>query len=328
MIPVAIVGLGQIGSRFDEDSKRKVVSSHAGAYLHFSEKIKIVAACDIDENNLKSFQHRCPDVPVFSALPTMLKAVPIDVLSICTPHEFHTQHVLTTLEFITPKVIWCEKPMALSVEDAEAMVRHCGNANTALIVHHSRRWFSTFTQAKNWLDQGKIGQLRSIRVSAPNRFWAIGSHMVDLMLFYGGVPKNISVLERPDLVEDQEPSYDLMLQFDKHVVGHLITVGFKYELILEVDLIGSEGRILVTENGGCCVYLPYEESLRYAHYKELNETKKESVTPIENESTLLAIVQQIIEYCEGARSSFPCEGQDGLQVIKIMDQVKNYTKNR
>lgn len=47
-----IVGCGRIGSEFDDDPKRKTVSTHAGAYSASSD-IKLVAASDLDEERLR-----------------------------------------------------------------------------------------------------------------------------------------------------------------------------------------------------------------------------------------------------------------------------------
>ena len=52
-----IVGCGRVGAEFDDDPKRKQISTHAGAYSAVSG-VELVAACDLDEEKLNKCGQR------------------------------------------------------------------------------------------------------------------------------------------------------------------------------------------------------------------------------------------------------------------------------
>ena len=60
------------------------------------------------------------------------------------------------------KGILCEKPLALSLEDGDAIVAACRSTGCVLSVNHSRRWNPAFIKAKEMLDDGAIGDLISM----------------------------------------------------------------------------------------------------------------------------------------------------------------------
>jgi predicted dehydrogenase len=327
MINAAIVGLGKIGSRFDEDPKRENVFSHTGAYQKLKDDFNVVAGCDVSEENLKLFSNRCPRAKLFSNFQQMLTEVDIDVLSICTPADLHRQQVLEGLESENPRLIWCEKPLALTEQDGLEMVKACRQRDVPLIVHHNRRWMGTYQKAKQYILAGKLGQLTSFRISTPNRIWTLGSHMIDLLIYYLGMPDQLVAFERKNLLEDDEKAFDVMASCQSGVVAHILTTGTKKDIIVEVDIVGDKGRVWVEDNGNKFSYIPFGVSEKYQNYNELNHSQKEvSLNPPE-ESTLVKTAEEIVAYFKNQRASFSCEGEDGLQVIQIINQLHKQGSN-
>lgn len=97
-LQAAVIGLGKVGSRFDEDPGRTVPWSHVGAYLALPEKFRLAGACDPDPENRAAFARRCPDVPLFESAEALLAAVSPDALSICTPTQTHYEVFLRALK--------------------------------------------------------------------------------------------------------------------------------------------------------------------------------------------------------------------------------------
>ena len=63
-----VIGLGQVGSRFDEEPGRKLPWSHVGAYLHLADRYSLAGAVEISHHNKVAFGKRCPDVPVYDSV--------------------------------------------------------------------------------------------------------------------------------------------------------------------------------------------------------------------------------------------------------------------
>src|SRR5689334_1892585 len=93
-----VIGLGQVGSRFDEEPGRKAVWSHVGAYLHVAERFELCGATDMAPASVAAFRSRCPDVPVCATIEELMRLRP-QVASVCTPAESHGALVSQLLAF-------------------------------------------------------------------------------------------------------------------------------------------------------------------------------------------------------------------------------------
>lgn len=86
----------------------------------------------------------------------------VDAVYIATPPAQH--HPYTLLAAQAGKPVYVEKPMALNTAQCQEMVAACRNAGTPLFVAYYRRALPRFLKAKELLDQGAIGQVRSVEV--------------------------------------------------------------------------------------------------------------------------------------------------------------------
>ena len=82
---VLIIGLGQAGSRFDEEN-RNLIWSHTGAYLDDKESFYIVNGVDPSEKNRLHFNNRIQENKAVSSL-KQISSKEIDVISIATPYQ-------------------------------------------------------------------------------------------------------------------------------------------------------------------------------------------------------------------------------------------------
>ena len=124
---------------------------------------------------------------VYPNLPALLAAV--DVVSLCTPTHLHHEQALLAAE--AGKHIVIEKPLALSVEQGEAIIRACESAGVRLLMAHVLRFFPHYAHIRQMIAADDIGQpdvLNLFRRSAPPaRGWFLDSQrsggvMLDLMI--------------------------------------------------------------------------------------------------------------------------------------------------
>ncbi len=128
--------------------------------------------------------------PAFARLDDMLPQV--DVVDICSPTHLHLEQARAAAA--AGKHVVCEKPLARSVADAEAMRDVCAAAGVQLLVAHVLRFFPDYSDAHDRVSRGEIGALRAITTmragylpSKANDNWftdmAIsGGPMLDLMI--------------------------------------------------------------------------------------------------------------------------------------------------
>jgi len=104
MLKIALVGCGRIAKRHSE-------------LLGFDQikGAQLVSVCD---NVIEQF-----NVPAYIDMDAMMKSEPIDIVVVLTPSGLHAEHVVNLSKY--GKHIIVEKPMALSIEDTEAMIYAC-----------------------------------------------------------------------------------------------------------------------------------------------------------------------------------------------------------
>ncbi len=155
--------------------------AHAAGYKA-SPDAEIVAAADINQENLDAFCQR-HDIPNgYLDADEMFAREKLDIVSICLWPHLHAPMVLKAVE-AGVRAIHCEKPMALTFGDARRMVEVCDEAGVVLTFNHQRRFGKPFRKAKELLDSGAIGELERVEAFTINLYdW--GTHWFDMMFFY------------------------------------------------------------------------------------------------------------------------------------------------
>ena len=147
MMNCAVIGYGHIGRRHVS-----VFEQHPGCHLE--------AICEIrDVTNL-------PDVPAYNDIDTMMGNHHLDIVSICTPNGLHASQTIRALE--QGAHVICEKPFALTSEDAQQMVKMAASRERHLICVLQNRYSPPVQWLKSILDQGLLGQLYQAQI---NCFW-------------------------------------------------------------------------------------------------------------------------------------------------------------
>ena len=116
----------------------------------------LAAVCDVDEAKAKTLAEKF-DVPYYTDMDLMMQNEDIDVCSILTPSGMHAEHTVRLAKY--GKDIVVEKPMALTLDDADAMVRACDINNCKLFVIKQNRFNVPVIKMREALGAGKFGQL-------------------------------------------------------------------------------------------------------------------------------------------------------------------------
>jgi predicted dehydrogenase len=161
MIRVAIVGAGAISS------------FHIEGYLAFPDRCRIVAVADVDiERARRRIEEYGLDAVAVSAV-TVLPAV--DLASVCTPPGTHA--ALTTALLYDGVHVLCEKPMAASLAECDAMIAAGAAGGAILSVVAQNRFTDPMAKLKRVLDSGLAG--RMLHVRADSHWWR-GTNYYDL----------------------------------------------------------------------------------------------------------------------------------------------------
>jgi len=145
----AIIGCGHIAHKHAE-----AIATADGAVLH--------AVYDTNCINAERFSQKY-GCRVYGDLDELLQDPQIDIVNICTPTGLHAP--LTIKAAHAGKNVIVEKPIALTLADADAMIEACSTSGVKLAVVHPNRFRPAVMALKQAIDEGKFGKLSHINAT-------------------------------------------------------------------------------------------------------------------------------------------------------------------
>ncbi len=194
-VPVILVGCGAVSRLFYQPALREL------ARLGIARTVAVVDPAAEARNELGRAldSHACPDLPKAMSLGAELAIL-------ATPPRFHRAQAETC--FAAGIDVLCEKPLAPTAADAEAMVAAGAAAGRLLAAGHYKRFMPAHRAIKHFIARGTFGPLRSVEIVEGGKFaWPaatdsffrpeqtpggvlldIGVHVLDLLLWWLGEP--------------------------------------------------------------------------------------------------------------------------------------------
>jgi predicted dehydrogenase len=265
-LKAAIIGLGQVGMRFDDDPYRREsgeVWTHFSAYRKMDDLYDIVAAVDPDPSALEAVQRRDTQIAGFPSVEAMIASLDVDVVSICTPDRFH----LNTLEALIGNVrgVFLEKPICCPDETGRLNdVSHAlKQARLCIRVNYYKTQEPLFEKALNYLDNQPFRYV-SAKYSGP--YAAVGSHALNLLTHLCPGLKAVRSFRHRSSEGD---AASMFFEFKNQGLAELIYCGPRHELIFELDILGSTRRAILGDNFASLRLFEQRPSLRYQGYREL-----------------------------------------------------------
>lgn len=146
MIRAAILGLGRWGQALTEAAAR-------------SDRLRIVAAVEPDEARAAPLAER-HGLRLYGDLGDVLADQSVAAVILATPHSQHPAQVLACAA--ARRAVFCEKPLALHLAEAERMVAACRRAGVPLAVGHNRRFWPAMQALERLVRDGTLGELLHI----------------------------------------------------------------------------------------------------------------------------------------------------------------------
>jgi UDP-N-acetyl-2-amino-2-deoxyglucuronate dehydrogenase len=250
----------------------RIARKHVDAIDHIAEA-SLVAACDVASERAQSVAEKT-GCAAFADYREMLHAHPeIDVVSILTPSGNHAEHAIAVASEFGKHVI-VEKPMALRLSDADAMIRACDGAGVRLFVVKQNRFNLPVGKLREALDQGRFGRITMgtvrVRWSRPQSYydqdawrgtWALdggvfsnqASHHVDLLEWMLGQPVSVMAKTRTSLADiEVEDTGVAIVTFESGALGVIeaTTATRPRDLEGSLSILGENGTV---EIGGFAV---------------------------------------------------------------------------
>ncbi|RLA81326.1 MAG: hypothetical protein DRG33_00810 [Deltaproteobacteria bacterium] len=317
---VGIIGCGQIASVFEDDEWREHPCTHAGAYNAVKET-KILAVADINKDRLSAFSKRWGVKSVYEDYNEMLEKEELDIVSVTTNTSLHCK-ITTEAAKSGVKAIFCEKPIATCLEEADKMVKICDKEQVKLIVNHTRRWDPYYQKAKELIDNEKIGDLTSITGYFTSGLLIMGTHLFDLFRFLSGdvewvvADSEAKIKDAANGYQKTDPSGCGFVHFKNGIAGAVLGSSKKQYLIFEVDIHGTQGRIHIRGNGRTFELWTPDTERKHISYNTPNELILEQISPIERKNNMIAAVEDVIRAVK-QDSEGMCTGRDGRAALEL-----------
>jgi predicted dehydrogenase len=158
--------------------------SHAACYANHPQT-EVVAVCELVPQLFDDFDRqwgsRWPNVARYTDYREMLAKEQLDLLSVVTPDHRHAEVVFAAVP-AGVKGIYCEKPMATTLADADRMIALTEEHGVAMVVNHTRRWYATYQYARELIRAGHLGRVTHIHAvcGGPRAMlFRNGTHLID-----------------------------------------------------------------------------------------------------------------------------------------------------
>lgn len=255
MIRFGVLGCGRISKRHLDLLGRGQI---AGASL--------AAICDNNPQRLDDARGRF-NVSAYDDIEKLLADDSVDVVSVLTPSGMHADHAIACAR--AGKHVVVEKPMALTLRDADRMIAACDEARVKLFVVKQNRMNVPVVQARKALDAGRFGDLilGTVRVrwcrdqkyydqDSWRGTWAQdggvlsnqASHHVDLLEWFMGDVVSVHARASRTLVDiEAEDTAIATLQFDNGALGVIEATNATRPKDLEgsLSILGAKGTVVI-----------------------------------------------------------------------------------
>ena len=260
VLKFGLVGCGRIAKRHSELLGDAQIE---GACL--------AAVCDLDGDKVQKIGQQF-SVPIFTDMHEMMNKVDIDVAVVLTESGKHAEHVVELAPYGRHIVV--EKPMALTLDDADAMIRACDKSGVKLFVVKQNRFNVPVVKLHQALEAGRFGKLVMgtvrVRWCRPQSYydqaawrgtWALdggalanqASHHVDMLEWMMGEVDSVFAMSATALARiEAEDTAVVILRFKSGALGVIeaTTAVRPKDLEGSISILGEGGTV---EIGGFAV---------------------------------------------------------------------------
>ena len=336
-IRFAVIGCGHIGKRHAE-----MIVRDAGAEL--------VALCDIRSKGELGIE--AYDVPFFPSLNELLQAdLEVDVINICTPNGLHAGMAIQAIESGHHVVI--EKPMALTLQDAEKVVYTSLRYQKQAFCVMQNRYSPPSIWIKEMVDSGRLGNIYMVQLNCywnrDNRYYKAGgwhgdaqldggtlftqfSHFIDIMYWLFGdichIQAKFADFNHQNLTAFEDSG---LITFD-FVNGGMGCLNYSTAVW---DKNMESSMLIIAENGSVKIGGQYMNEVEYCHIKDYEMPTLAPTNPgndygpykgsAQNHNFVIRNVVEVLSETSGKQIT--TNVLEGLKVVDIIQKIYALKEN-
>ncbi len=283
-------------------------------------------ACDSNLTRIAERKETFPDVYYTPSFDKMLEDKAIQAIAIATPAENHYQLIRQSL--LAHKDVYVEKPLAMTVQEGEELVRLADINNRILMIGHILQYHPAVLKLKNMISEGRLGEIQYIYSNRLNNgkswteeniLWGFASHDISVILMLlEEDPIHVSSFGDANTDKKVYNTTLTTLEFRNNVKAHIFASWLHPYKEQKLVVVGSEGMVVFDDvSEEKLFYYPHkiqweEQQMPKGEYQMISFNKKE---PLNEE------MKHFIS-CLESRISPPTDGKEGLKVLRILEKAE------
>ncbi|MFC5386126.1 Gfo/Idh/MocA family protein [Aquamicrobium segne] len=283
----------------------------------------LYAVSDVDHARAEAFarEQECRAL----TMDALFECAKVDAIVMALPPQFHAQTAIRAVE--AGKDVLVEKPVALTVEDAERAVSAAKKHSRIYMVGHVLRFHPAFEALKALVDDGELGDIRYIhshrlglgKFHAENdALWDIAPHDLSMILALTGAPPLDVHGEGAATLDHLSDFVHLHMRFPGNLRSHLFASRLNPYRERRLTVVGSKAMAVFED------VEPWERKLAlYRHRVEQENghwtftTVEPDYIPIEQGMPLTRELEHFI-HCIETRENPRTDGEEAVQVLRIL----------
>ncbi|MBR2722466.1 MAG: Gfo/Idh/MocA family oxidoreductase [Clostridia bacterium] len=318
MLKVGLIGCGFMGAM------------HANCYKNLAD-VEIVALADLRREKAEELAAGT-NAAIYGDGYDLIAQADVDIIDICLPTYLHAEYAMKAMEKV--KYVFVEKPVALTAEEGDAMLKKAQETGVCVQVGQVIRFWDEYVALKGMIESGKYGKVvnANFRRLSPRPTWGwedwlldnarsggagqdLHIHDVDYALSLFGEPKTFCSVR--NVLGEPKSYVNTLMQYEDFVVGvegtwdlpasYPFTATFR--VVLEQAVVeNAGGKFMLYTNDGA---------------EEIVIEKKELVGGVEggNISDLGGYYNELLYFCEQAKKGASIEKAtlaDGVSSLKFL----------
>lgn len=322
MVDIGVVGLGYWGPNL-----MRVLSRLPGVRLKYG--------CDLDEARRSQQARLYPETRFTGDFGELLADDGLDAVMLASPVPTHAE--LAQQALLADKDVFVEKPLALSLVDAERVVELAEKRDRVLMVGHTFEYHPAVFRLKTIISSGELGEIfylyahrlnLGIIRQDENALWSLGPHDLSIAMYLlEQEPIEASAFGRAFLGNQVEDVVFATLQFPGGEVAHIHLSWLDPDKVRKVTVVGSQKMAVFDDMSQDEKLKLYDKGVQkmpeYESYGEfINLRFGDILVPrIPNDEPLKLECEHFVE-CLIERKQPRSDGYSGLRVVRTLDALQ------
>jgi len=311
--------------------------------FRFLKNGRIVAVMDINESKAKFLKELYGVPRYYTDLDDMLRDKEVEAVVVLTPPHHHLEPVVKSAE--AGKHVYCEKPMAPTVQEADRMIEACRRNKVKFMIAFMKRFNKSFRFVKKLIDEDRLGSVFELRarwdnarvgkmsetqyrlklISGGGFLQEDGSHPLDICRWWLGDVEEVNAYVAI-IAPDRHETDDMACVTMRHKSGAISTL----HITMITHTKGEESYELYGTKGTLIMKWLYHSSRSpepalihlYRNSREVQDlTLSSSWNPLQELRDNWQYLRELEHFCECIlHDKEPyCTGEDGRAVVEIVN---------